>query len=113
MDSSETRELKKEINAKNTGPGSQYIADGRGDQNIVTDQGVIYNDYRRIHRNISQWIKSQLKFAPLDARQIHRDLKYQKEKNTGSWILDHKIFQEWQNIENSSQILALEGINMA
>jgi hypothetical protein len=48
MDSTEIRELKKEINAQNTATGSQYIADGRGDQNIVTGHGVVYNDYRRI-----------------------------------------------------------------
>jgi hypothetical protein len=71
----------------------------------------IINGILIIDRNVSQWIKSQLKFAPLDAQQIHQDLKYQKEKNTGSWILENKIFQEWQNTDNPSQILALEGIS--
>jgi hypothetical protein len=30
------------INAKNTGLGGQYFKDGHGDQNVATDNGVVY-----------------------------------------------------------------------
>jgi len=33
--------------AENRGPGSQFLADGQGDQNVASSGGSLYSDHRQ------------------------------------------------------------------
>ncbi|KAI2602602.1 ankyrin repeat-containing domain protein [Hypoxylon sp. NC1633] len=85
------------INAENKGPGSQYIHDGYGDMNMVTDIGQVnkigsqYNSkptslpLRRV--DIIAWLMHQPTQTPLNFHSHHNELLRQVAQGTGEWIL--------------------------
>ncbi|VUC26959.1 unnamed protein product [Clonostachys rosea] len=129
----------KQVRAENRSTGSQFLADGHGDLNAASGNGVVYKDHRvfnfatpgiplgwnlaetlnemgnALHRPqnaaICEWLKKQKGSPPLDAcRQYYVETKSQMVNGTGSWILQNEQFRAWKDPTSRSTKLALEGI---
>ncbi|RGP72618.1 hypothetical protein FLONG3_6626 [Fusarium longipes] len=118
MASKSSEESNSHVSAQNHASGCQYLGPGDGDQNVVSSNGVQFNDrsdrrqYTTFALNLqadepgipSVWNLAQaLKLPrteppePNDANSQHLEIATQATPETGKWVLESEEIRQWKD----------------